>query len=354
MQSRLERLRPLIAKAEAGVLLVSSPENRRYLSGFTGSAGTVVVAPEHAWLVADFRYWQQATEQAPDFELARLEIPRKVEDVLSDLIADQGWRRVGIEADHLTVETFDTLGEALSKAGAELVKTKGLIAGLRQVKDVDEVRRIQAAVDLTDQAMAHAQTLLRPGVTEAEVAWQVEMYMRTHGAEGIAFPTIVAFGPNSALPHYHAGDRVLQAGEPIVIDMGATVDGYRGDLTRSFCLPPVDPRFAELYSIVLEALETAKRGLHAGLTGKQADSIARDLIAERGFGPEFGHSLGHSLGLEIHEKPALSQRNEDPIAAGTIETVEPGIYLPGWGGVRIEDVVVVEEDSVRTLTGAPR
>ncbi|HEV7216663.1 MAG TPA: M24 family metallopeptidase, partial [Chloroflexota bacterium] len=235
-----------------------------------------------------------------------------------------------------------------------LVKTTRLVEGLRQTKDAEELQRIQRAIDLTDRAMAHAAGLLQPGISEALLAWEVELFMRTHGAEGLAFPTIVAFGANSALPHHQSGERRLQAVDPVVIDMGARVDGYCADLTRSFCLAPESGRFAEIYGVVLEALQAAEREVHAGLTGQQADAVARDVISRHGYGEYFGHSLGHSLGLAIHESPSLSRLNEKPLPPGVVETIEPGIYLPDWGGIRIEDVVVLEEQGTRILTGAAK
>jgi Xaa-Pro aminopeptidase len=354
MLARLEQLRPLLDEAAVDVLLVASAENRRYLSGFTGSAGALLVTMEGAWLVVDFRYWQQAELQAPGWSIIRQAPMTRLEAMLPGLFAEHGWRRIGLEAEHLTLDTFDRLTTALQESPATLVKTTGLVERLRQAKDAAELRRIQAAIDLTDRAMEHAAGLLHPGVSEASVAWAVEAYMRTNGAEELAFPTIVAFGPNSALPHHHPGERQLAAADPVVIDMGARVDGYCADLTRSFCLSPDGGQFGEVYAVVLQALRTAEQRLHAGLTGQQADATARTVIADSGYGDYFGHSLGHSLGLAIHEAPSLSRLNTEPLPIGAVETVEPGIYLPGWGGVRIEDVVALDEQGARVLTGAPK
>lgn len=355
MPTRLERLSPLLADAQIDVLLVTGHDNRRYLSGFTGSAGALLVTRAGAWLIVDFRYWEQAARQATRCEVVRLPPMTRLESLLPGLVATYGWRRLGVEADNLTVDSFDTLTQAFQEGSAtELVKTTELVEQLRQSKDAQELQAIQAAIDLTDAAMQHAAGLLRPGVSEAALAWEVESYLRTHGAEGLAFPTIVAFGPNSALPHHHSGERQLQAADPIVIDMGARVDGYCADLTRSFCLAPDSSRYGEIYAIVLDALHTAEQRLHAGLTGQQADAIGRDVIGERGYGDFFGHSLGHSLGLAIHEPPALSRLNEKPLPVGAIATIEPGIYIPEWGGIRIEDVVVLQERRARILTGSPK
>lgn len=354
MRARLERLRALLAEAAVDVLLITSAENRRYLSGFTGSAGALLVSLDGAWLIADFRYWQQAADQAPAFTIVRMPPMTRLEATLSSVVAEHGWQRIGVQADHLTLEAFDVLHEALKELPATLVRTTGLVERLRQAKEAEELRRIQAAVDLTDRAMAHARDQLRPGVSEAEIAWSVETFMRTQGAEGLAFPSIVAFGPNGALPHHLPTRYQLQAADPVVIDMGARVDGYCADLTRTFCLAPEGGPYAEVYAIVLEALRTVEQQMQAGLTGRQVDAIARDIIAGYGYGEFFGHGLGHSLGLSIHEPPALSRLNEEPLPVGAIETVEPGIYLPEWGGIRIEDLVVLEEQGMRVLTGSPK
>jgi Xaa-Pro aminopeptidase len=225
---------------------------------------------------------------------------------------------------------------------------------LRQVKDPAEVEAVRAAVELTDQAYEHAVELLRPGMTEKQVAWEIEKFMREHGAEGIAFESIVAAGPHAALPHHSPTDRPIATGEPVTIDCGARLNGYCGDLTRSFCLGSADERFAEVYGVVLRAQEAALGGLRAGLTGREGDALARDIIREAGHGDAFGHSLGHGIGLAVHELPRVSARSEDVLRAGMLTSVEPGIYLPGWGGVRIEDLVVIEADGARNLTRAPK
>jgi Xaa-Pro aminopeptidase len=354
MRARIERLQALLPTAHLDALLVTNAHNRRYLTGFTGSAGTVVVSATQAWLAVDFRYWQRAAAEAPDIAILQLEPMTRFESALPKLLDGKHWQRVGVEAGDLTLAAFDRLTAAVAGLGIELVPVTDLVEKLRGVKDASELASLEQALALTDDAMAHARTLLKPGVTERAVAWAVEVYMREHGASGLAFDTIVAFGPHSALPHHTCSDRALQAGEPIVIDMGALVDGYCGDLTRTFCLPPVDALFTERYQLVLDALLTTERELKAGVTGRAGDALGRDVIASGGLGATFGHSLGHSVGLFIHEAPNLSRLNEEPLSAGAVVTIEPGVYIPGWGGIRIEDVVVVEATGVRVLTGAPK
>jgi Xaa-Pro aminopeptidase len=224
------------------------------------------------------------------------------------------------------------------------------------VKDEAEVAALRRAIELTDESLAAALANARPGMTEKELAWRIETHMRTHGANGVAFELIVAGGPNSALPHARASDVPLPAGEPIVIDIGAKIDGYHGDMTRTICFgQPNDPaRFWEIYNAVLRAQVTAEAGIRPGLTAPEADALARDVIAEGGYGDAFGHGLGHGVGLQIHETPLLSRTSTTTVQPGMVITIEPGIYVPGWGGVRIEDVVLITENGAEVLTRSPK
>ncbi len=349
---RLARLREKLAQQQLDALLVSQPENRRYLSGFTGSAGWLLISAEHALFATDFRYYEQVGLECPDFELVRLTTGLK--DALPDMIGRVAARRVGFEADHATYANVQEWHEAVTTC--EWVPTRGLIAPLRAVKDAAELAAVRAAVALTDEALASVLPQIRPGMTELDVAWRIESAMRTHGAEGVAFELIVAGGPNAARPHARAGQRPLQAGEPIVIDIGARVGGYCADLTRTVCLgrPTDEARFWEVYNTVLAAQTAAEAAIRPGMTGKEGDAVARDLIAAAGYGEHFGHGLGHGVGLAVHEEPRLSRLAEEPLPAGALVTVEPGIYLPGWGGVRIEDLVLVTDNGVEVLSQAPK
>jgi Xaa-Pro aminopeptidase len=350
MNSRVEALRALLADQDLDALVISQPENRRYLSGFTGSAGALVISQQDAILATDFRYFIQATQQAPDFELARVteELPPVLAEVLQRLRA----RRVGFEATHLAVATHQRWVEAMPEV--EWVPTEGLVEGLRAVKDEAELALMRRAVALTDEALVEVADGIRPGMTERQVAWELEVYLRTHGAEGVAFEITVASGPNAALPHARSTDRVIQAGEPVVIDLGARVEGYHADLTRTLCLRPRDGRFEEIYNVVLQAQTAAEAGIRAGMQGEEADSLARQVIEEAGYGDNFGHGLGHGVGLAVHEKPRLGKASEDVLEPGMVVTVEPGIYLPNWGGVRLEDMVLIGTDGVEVLTQAPK
>jgi Xaa-Pro aminopeptidase len=349
---RLSRLRERIAEQSIDALLVSQPENRRYLSGFTGSAGVLLITAEGALIATDFRYWEQVSVEAPQYDLVKAESTFVA--VLPEMLARQPLARVGFEADHATYgDVRDWMAAA---PDVEWVAVRGLVLEQRAVKDAEEIGALRRAIRLTDEALAVALAQARPGMTERELAWLIESAMRNCGAHASAFETIVASGPNGARPHARASDAVLPAGQPIVIDMGAMVDGYCGDLTRTVCLgrPADADRFWGIYDTVLRAQQAAEAAIRPGLTGIEVDAVARDLIAEAGFGEFFGHGLGHGVGLAVHELPRLGRFHPGPVAAGSVVTVEPGIYIPDWGGVRIEDVVLVTENGVEVLTKAPK
>jgi Xaa-Pro aminopeptidase len=361
---RLTGLRRLLHEQELDAILISQPENRRYLSGFTGSAGWLIISAERALLATDFRYFEQVGRQAPAFELAK--IKRKFSDLLPELLPALGVggaalgvgrpaRRaghLGFESQHMTVDQLYTLSQAAE--GVEFVPLKDTVETFRAVKDEDEIDALRRSVALTDAAFAHLLEVVRPGMTEREAAWEIEATMRTHGASRVAFDLIVAAGPNGALPHARPGDHAIQPGEPVVVDIGCVVDGYCSDMTRTFCLGQPSAKYLEVWEIVLQAQEAAAAAIRAGVSGVQADTAARDVIAGAGYGEYFGHSLGHGVGLAVHEGPRASQLSEDTLEAGMSLTVEPGIYLPGEFGVRLEDLVIVGESGIEILTNTPK
>jgi len=349
---RIERVRAQLREAGVEALLVTQPENRRYLSGFTGSSGWLLVSAESALIATDSRYWEQAAAECPSFELVM--VKGSMAKALPEMLGKLGVTRVGFESQSATyadVEEWRT-----EAPECEWAPTKDLIIALRSVKDADELDALREAVRLADDALAATLARIRPGMTEREVAWQIESYIRTHGAEGVSFDTIVAVGPNGARPHAHAGDAIIVPGEPIVIDMGARLGGYCSDITRTVCLgqPNDSERFWSVYRTVLKAQLAAEAAIQPGASGTAVDAIAREIITEAGYGENFGHGLGHGVGLAIHEEPALSQRVDYTLAAGQVVTVEPGVYLTGWGGVRIEDIVLVTGNGAEVLTAAPK
>jgi len=354
---RIAKLRERLDERGLGALLVSQPSNRRYLSGFTGSAGYLLISGSETLIATDFRYFEQAAAQAPDFRLQPIAGP-SFEPWLPGLLGGLGGKKVGFEAAHLPYATFQQMS-AVARALPEgerprLVATTDVVEGLRAIKEPAEIDAIQAAVDLADAAFARFIERVEPDWTEKQAAWEIEKHMREHGGEAAAFETIVAAGPWSAMPHAYPRDEPLGEGRPIVIDMGVRLDGYCSDLTRTIVLGRPDGEFRRIYDIVLGAQLTAIELIRAGMTGEQAHLLAERFIAEANYGENFGHGLGHGVGLEVHEKPRLGRSSEDVLADGMVTSVEPGIYLSGWGGVRIEDLAVVEKGRLRILSRAPK
>lgn len=347
---RLAQVRSLLAEWEADGLLIGGPANRRWLSGFTGSNAWLLVTAEQAWLSTDFRYFEQAQIQAPLFTLSKMEGGDRTP---AGMLQESGISRVVLESDFMTIYMLKTLQEKMER-DISWVARKQTIEPLRVVKSPAELDLMRRAAAIGDLAVAKTGALARPGISERALAWELEKVMREAGADGPAFDVIVASGPNSALPHHHPGDRLLQPGDGIVVDIGALVDGYRSDLTRSFFLgeEPSD-EYMEIYNLVAHAQENVLNNVRAGMTSKEIDALARDIINDAGHEEHFGHGLGHGVGLDIHEEPRLSHYLEETeIPAGAVFTVEPGVYLPGRFGVRIEDLVLLREDGPELLSQA--
>lgn len=352
-ETRAERAQSQLAELGADVLLVHGAANRRYLSGFTGSAGILLIGAEHRVLVTDFRYTVQASEQAPAFSVVEAAEPL---EGLADAVAASGSLRVGFEPEHVTHAGFLKLEARLAELTppARLVPVEGVVEQLRVIKDAGEVDVVRDAVRIADEVMARAAAWIEPGITERALANRLEAAMRDLGAEGPAFDTIVAAGPNAAMAHHQPGNHAIAEGEPVIVDLGARLRGYCSDITRTFVVGAADEQFRRIYDLVLKAQLAAEAGIHAGMSGRAADALARDPIAAAGHGGDFGHGTGHGVGLEIHESPRLSTRSDDTLATGMVTSVEPGIYLPGWGGVRTEDLVLVQDDGVEVLTQAAK
>ena len=353
MSDRLDRLTARFPEIELDALLISAPENRRYLSGFTGSAGYLFITPERAVLVTDSRYTEQATNQAPDFQVIQV---RGGWDWLLEQMKETGVKRVGFESRNMTVATYDSLISAIKDDSAlnqvSMIATADIPEEGRVFKDQRELAMLQRAINASDAAMEAVCPTITAGMTEREVAWRMEMAMRDFGADGISFDTIVASGPNGAMAHHRPSDRVIQEGEPIVIDMGAIVEGYCSDITRTVVVGEPDETFNKIYDIVLGAQLTAINMVKPGMTGEDCDGLSRAVIAEAGYGDNFGHSLGHGVGLAVHENPRVSPRSPDKLEPNMVFTVEPGIYLTGWGGIRIEDIVVLGDDGAKVMSKA--
>ena len=330
--------------------------NVRYLSGFTGSNGALLVFADDRGpvLATDGRYRTQAAEQAPGLEIA---IERALGRYLVGRAAEGGVRKLGFESNVVTVDGFDALTSELGerKAPTELVRAAGTVEALREVKDAGEVALLRLACEAADAALADlvARGGLRPGRTEREVARELEALMLDHGADAISFETIVAAGPNSAIPHHRPTDAVLAAGDFVKIDFGALVAGYHSDMTRTFVLGKAADWQLEIYQLVADAQRAGREALRPGASLREVDAAARQLIVDAGYGEQFGHGLGHGVGLQIHEAPGIGATSAGTLLAGSVVTVEPGVYLPGRGGVRIEDTLVVPDEAAATRGRAP-
>ena len=352
IKSRLQKLRQKLSEKESDAIFVSQPENRYYLSGFDGSAGYLLITAQDAVLATDFRYVEQAGRQAPEYQI--FPITGDMVNWLAELLAGLNLRRLGFEAGHLSFALHRQLSETLKKLPSppKLVPVDGLVESLRAVKEPEEIELITRAAEISDNAFKHLEEVIHTGLSEKEIAWELEKFMRENGSQTIPFDVIVASGPNCALPHARPSSRTIQSGEPILLDIGARVEGYASDLSRTLCLGAPDGTFKKVYDVVLGAQLTALAIIEKGITGGQADGLARKVIAESGYGEAFGHGLGHGVGLAAHESPRLGPGSDDPLAPGMVFTVEPGIYLPGWGGVRIEDLVVMENEKARIISKA--
>jgi len=348
---RLARLRRQMTELSVDTFMITQPENRRYLSGFTGSNGVAFITQSESKLATDFRYFEQVKQQCPGFTL--VEVKGGFQAALAPILGGLGARRVAFESDDVTYDLYQTLAGGLP-AGVELVPTKDVTRWLRAIKEPGEIAALERAIKWTDRAIATLRAMLRPGMTEKEIAWKLEQEMHEAGGVAWTFGLIVAAGPASAMPHAQPTDRPVQAGEPIVIDMGCTADGYHSDMTRTLIIGEPDARFREIYDIVLRAQQTAAAGIVPGMSGKAAHSLAAQVIERAGYGHAFGHGLGHGVGLAIHELPVLNPTSEQVLKPGHVFSVEPGIYLPEWGGVRIEDLALLGENGALTLTHASK
>jgi Xaa-Pro aminopeptidase len=352
--SRLAALRELLSQREVDGFLVQGPENRRYLSGFPADDpnwGALLITPAAAVLLTDFRYQLWAAQEAPAYQIVVYQA--NLGEALAGLLQELGVHRLGFEVSHLTCRGYQRLTEMVAAQGlqVEWLPLEGVVEELREAKAPEELEAIRRALALSETVLRQVFRELTPGKTEGQVAWEIEKGLREGGAESMAFPPLVAAGENSARPHHQPGDRVIQVGEPIIIDMGARLHGYCADITRTYFLGPPDEQFRKVYHLVRRAQARAEAELKAGLDSLDADALARQVIAAEGYGEAFGHSLGHGVGLAVHENPTMSPNPErrSVLKAGSVVTVEPGIYLAGWGGVRLEDMVLLKEDGAEVL-----
>jgi Xaa-Pro aminopeptidase len=351
VNAHVDRLEQRVRERGVDLLLVTNLVNLRWATGFTGSNGAAVIGPDTRTFVTDFRYLTQSAEQVPDF---RREI--STADLLAGVVATlppTGALRLGFDDADLSVKTHAHLRELL-RDDVELVPCGGLVEELRAIKDPEEIEKIRAAAVLADAALEIVLARGLAGRTEHEVAFDLEFEQRRLGAQAVSFPPIVASGEHAALPHAVPRHAVIPRGTLVVIDWGCQLDGYCSDCTRTYATGELDRRDRRIYDLVLRAQEAALAAVRPGPTGREVDAVAREIIDAAGHGEHFGHGLGHGVGLEVHEGPRLSMTAEGTLAAGNVVTVEPGVYVPGAVGVRIEDLVVVTEDGHEVLSGLPK
>lgn len=349
LKNRRAKLERFFDSYELDAMLFSSPQNIRYLCGFSGSEGTLLLTRETGWFLCDSRYTTQASAEVGAADIRQFTVRL---DAVAELIKEMNFSRIGFEAARTTVADFRTLSGKLSSS--ELVAIEGEVDQIRSCKDMDELDRLEEVAAIASSALLSVLPLLKPGISEVAFARELEFEMLRRGAEGRAFDFIVASGERGAMPHGRASEKVIGSGELVTIDFGAVRQGYHSDETVTVAVGQPDDRCREIYGIVKEAHDRAIAEVKPGITCRELDSIAREYIRERGYGEFFGHGLGHGVGLEIHEKPVVSPRSETVVEQGMVFTIEPGIYIPGFGGVRIEDTVVVTANGCHLLTQVPK
>lgn len=347
--TRVANLRVKMKEEGIKSFLITDTFNLRYLTGFTGTTGMALITLENAYFITDFRYTEQAASQCVGYDIVQNSGPAFEE--VADLVESFHLENVAFEEKTVSFKEFVELEMLLE---ADLVPISGMIESLREVKDADELKIIRQACSIADDAFTYIQTYIKPGMTEIQVANELDFYMRGLGATGVSFETIVASGVRSAMPHGVASDKLIEQGDLITIDFGCYYNGYVSDMTRTISLGEPSETLKEIYQIVLDAQLKVLSEAKPGMTGVQLDAVARDYISSKGYGEAFGHSTGHGIGLEIHEGPNVSRLAEKPFVPGNVITNEPGIYLPGIGGVRIEDDMLVTEDGVERLTHSPK
>ncbi len=353
---RIDLLRQKLADIGSDTLLVLTDENRRYLSGFTGhdtqfdeSAGALLITTDRLILATDFRYELQARHEAPLYKIVCYK--KSLSEELPGLLTSLGTKTLAFESVRLSYLEYRKMSDAIGEAGLEVIlkPVQDVVETLRIKKSEVEIETLRQALALAESAFTECVTKIKPGMTEKELAWMMEKGMREAGAEALSFPTIVAAGPNSALPHAIPGDRIIKVGEPLLFDWGARLNGYCSDISRTVIIGQPDDTFTKIFQTVLEAQRLAIEAIKGGVSSMAVDRIARDHIEREGFGGKFGHGLGHGTGLAIHEAPRLSPLKDTLLEPGMVTTVEPGVYLENWGGVRLENMVVVRADGAEVL-----
>lgn len=352
MKVRLEKLRTILATKGADACIISGRPNTIYLSGFTGTTSFLLVGLNHAWLIVDFRYTIQARAQVSD-DIEVVEIKESFYSTIDGILKQNSLKIIGFEGKTLTYEEHEKFKDKLINANS-FINMEGTVDQIRMKKDSYEVEQLQQAALLGDKVFDHIISFIKPGMKETEVSTELEYTMKKLGAKGPSFESIVAAGHRSAMCHGTATDNIIKQGDAVVLDFGVIFHNYCSDMTRTIFIGEPNDELKKIYNIVLEAQKTALEGIVAGMSGNKADKLARDIISKAGYGDTFGHSLGHGIGIEIHEDPRLSTKSLDVLENGMVFSVEPGVYVEGLGGVRIEDMVILEGGKLRNFTTSPK
>ncbi len=350
MSVRIKKLLLKMQELKIDAMLIGSKSNRLYMSGFTGSSGMLYLSNTQQLLITDFRYLEQVKGQCKDFKVVSQDSAGLIQTALK-IAQEEGARYIGFESDHTNYTTYLELKD---QKALELVPTSQMIEELRQIKDEEEISRLRQAQHIGDLTFSHIVAFMteyyQKGLTENDVALEIERFMRTHGASGTSFSSIVAAGSKSSLPHAEPGNAGFKSGDFVVLDFGCVYQGYCSDMTRTLVIGEATDKHKTIYDVVLQSQLAALKAIKPGMLGKEIDQVAREIITQAGYGDYFGHGLGHATGIDIHETPRFSPLENTIIQKGMIMTVEPGIYLPGFGGVRIEDLVVITDKGIENFT----
>lgn len=350
-KKRITKLRELMNKKGIDGVLLVGDANRNYLSGFTGDESFSVITADKAFFITDSRFTEQAKQQVKDYEVLEYSKNTTFGDFLGDLVNKNNIKKLGFEEDVLSFSSYSLYK---SKVSCELVPMEGIVEEIRVVKDESELEVLRKAAEIADKAFEHIVKFIKPGMTEREIGLELEFFMKKLGATALSFPSIVASGVRSSLPHGVATEKVVKEGEFLTLDYGCVFEGYCSDMTRTLVIGEPTEKMVEIYNVVLEAQERALKAFKPGVPAIEVDKVARDYITEKGYGSYFGHSLGHGVGRQIHEAPMVGYRNAKELQAGMVVTDEPGIYIPDLGGVRIEDLLLIKEDGIEILSKSPK
>ncbi|MFW6035241.1 MAG: M24 family metallopeptidase [Halothermotrichaceae bacterium] len=349
MKKRIDKLRNLMKKEKIDGFIIESKENRYYMSGFTGTAGKILITENNSYFITDFRYIEQAEEQTDGYQIIKTK--QNTAEIIAELLKKAKVKNVGFESRNINYYQYKKYKEIFE---TDLVAVDGILGKMRMIKDQEEIDKIKKAVEIADKAFNHICNYLEPGLTEREVSLELEYFMKKNGGERNAFDFIVASGVRSSLPHGVASDKKLGDGDFITMDFGTFYQGYCSDITRTVVLGKASSRQKEIYNIVLQAQLQVTETIKAGMSCKEADAVARDIITDAGYKENFGHGLGHGIGIEVHEGPRLSYTSDMILKENMIVTNEPGIYIPDWGGVRIEDDLLITKEGCEVLNNSSK